>query len=157
LQLHASPLCPNCKADEWIFSWIGVNTPLASAIDNPVIHYLADLANHASLCDMGSYGSGLRKFHIFCDVFSIPESQCLPASFQVLHSFALWAATDPEAADPLLLNTTQFKPVSVSVVKKYLSTVQAWHIAQGWPEPLSEADHNCINWPLRGLENIQGT
>ena len=35
--------------------------------------------------------------------------------------------------------------------------MQAWHIAQGWPEPLSEADHNCINWSLCGLKNIQGT
>jgi hypothetical protein len=157
LQLRPSPLRPNCKADERIFSWIGVNTPPASTIDNPVIHYLADLANHASLRDTGSYGSGLRKFHIFCDIFSISESQRLPASFQVLHSFALWAATDPEAVDSLLLNTAQFEPVSVSVIKKYLSAVRAWHIAQGWPEPLSEADHNRINWSLRGLENIQGT
>jgi hypothetical protein len=157
LQLRPSPLRPKCKADERIFSWIGVNPPPASTIDNPVIHYLADLANHASLRDTGSYGSGLRKFHIFCDVFSIPEAQRLPASFQVLHSFALWAATDPESIDPLLHASAQFEPVSVGVVKKYLSAVRAWHIAQGWPEPLSEADHNRINWSLRGLENIQGT
>jgi hypothetical protein len=157
LQLRPSPLCPNCKADEWIFNWTGVNTPLTSTIDNPVIYYLVDLANHASLRDTGSCGSGLQKFHVFCDVFSIPESQRLPASFQVLHSFALWAATDPEAIDPSLLNAAQFEPVSVSVIKKYLSAVWAWHIAQGWPEPLSEADHNHINWSLRGLENIKGT
>ena len=75
----------------------------------------------------------------------------------MLHSFALWAATDPESVDPLLLANTQFEPVSVGVVKKYLSAVRAWHIAQGWPEPPSELDHNRINWSLRGLENIQGT
>lgn len=157
MQLCPSPLRPNCKADERLFSWIGVNTPPASTIDSPVIRYLADLANRASLRDMGSYGSRLRKFHIFCDVFSIPESHRLPASFQTLHSFALWAATDPESVDPLLLTSAQFEPVSVSVVKKYLSAVRAWHIAQGWPETLTEADHSRINWSLRGLENIQGT
>jgi len=128
LQLHPSPLCPNCKADEWIFSWMGVNTPPASTIDNPVIHYLADLANHASLHDMGSYGSGLQKFHIFRNVFMVPKSQQLPASFQVLHSFALWAATDPESVNPLLLTHAQFEPISVNVVKKYFSAVWAWHI-----------------------------
>ena len=157
LQLCPSPLRSNCKADEQIFSWTGVNTPPASTIDNPVIFYLANLANHASLHDMGSYSSGLRKFHIFCDVFSIPESQQLPASFQTLHSFALWEATDLESVDPLLLTSAQFEPVSVSIVKKYLSAVQALHIAQGWPEPLTEADHGYINWSLRSLENIQGT
>ena len=138
LQWCPSPLHPNCKADEWIFSWTGVNTPPASTIDNPVICYLADLTNHASLRDTGSYGSGLQKFHIFCNVFSIPESQQLPSSFQTLHSFTLWAATDPESVDPLLLTSAQFEPVSVSIAKKYLSAVQALHIAQGWPEPLTK-------------------
>ena len=158
LQLHPSPLRPNCKADERIFNWVGINTPPATTIDSPVIRYLADLANHASLRDTGSYGSGLRNFHIFCDVFSIPESQWLPASFQVLYSFALWAATDTESIDPLLLGNTQFEPVSVGVIKKYLSAVRACHIAQGWPAPL-EADHDRIqvNWSLRSLENLQGT
>jgi hypothetical protein len=152
LQLRTSPLHPDCKADEWIFSWTRVNTPPASTINNPVIRYLADLANHASLHNTRIYGSELQKFHIFCDVFSIPESHQLPASFQTLHSFSLWAATDP-----LLLTNAQFEPISVSVVKKYLSAVWAWHIVQGWLEPLTEADHSHIKWSLRGLENIQGT
>ena len=99
--------------------------PPVNTIDNPVICYLADLANHASLCDTGSYSSGLQKFHIFCDVFFIPESQQLPASFQTLHSFALWAATDPESVDSLLLTSAQFEPVSISIAKKYLSAVRA--------------------------------
>ena len=51
---------------------------------------------------------------------------------------------------------TSFEPVSISVVRKYLSAIRAWHIAQGWAPPLSEADHECINWSLCGLENIQG-
>ena len=49
-----------------------------------------------------------------------------------------------------------FKPVSVTVVKKYLVAIRAWHIAQGWPPPLSEEDHNHISWSLQGLENLQG-
>ncbi|KAG1759423.1 hypothetical protein EDD22DRAFT_782530, partial [Suillus occidentalis] len=80
------------------------------------------------------------KFHIFCDIFSIPEPDRLPASFELLHSFALWAMTD---LDP-------------GVICKYLSAVQAWHIAQGWPAPLSNSHHDCINWSLCGLENLHG-
>ncbi|KDQ52841.1 hypothetical protein JAAARDRAFT_137953, partial [Jaapia argillacea MUCL 33604] len=38
--------------------------------------------------------------------------------------------------------------------RKYLSAVRAWHLAQGWPPPLSEEDHTHINWSLRGLANL---
>ncbi|KAF8884477.1 hypothetical protein BD779DRAFT_1536632 [Infundibulicybe gibba] len=122
--------------------WVGVNTPPPSTIGH---------RNGAS------YGAGLRKFHIFCDVFSIPEARRLPADFPLLNSFALWAATDPEC---LGLNSyqlsVQFEPVSVGVVRKYLAAIRAWHLAQGWAPPLSEEDHNRINWTLRGLTNLQG-
>ena len=40
-----------------------------------------------------SYRSSLRKFHVFCDAFRIPEEDLLPASFEVLHHFAVWAAS----------------------------------------------------------------
>ncbi|KAG1736407.1 uncharacterized protein EDB91DRAFT_1009030, partial [Suillus paluster] len=44
--------------------------------------------------------------------------------------------------------------VSVTVVRKYLAAVRAWHITQGWPSPLSHDDHQRINWSLRSLENM---
>ena len=156
MQLNESPFRPNCRVEERIFLWRGVNTAPASTIDDPTIHLIAALASRASLRDTSSYGSGLRKFHIFCDIFSIPESERLPASFSLLHSFALWAAADPSMLDPGLPRDVPFEPVSVAVVKKYLAAVRAWHIAQGWPPPLSEEDHNRISWSLRGLENMQG-
>ncbi|KAG2051040.1 DNA breaking-rejoining enzyme, partial [Suillus hirtellus] len=134
-----SSLRPPCAAEERIFQWRGINTPPPSTIDHPVINFLANISNQASLRETTSYGSGLRKFHIFCDVFSIPEADRLPASFELLHSFALWA------------------PVSVSVTRKYLSAIRAWHLAQGWPPPLSPEHFTRINWSLRGMENLQGT
>jgi hypothetical protein len=73
-----------------------------------------------------------------------------------MHSFALWAASEPSMLDPSISISTPFEPISVAVVKKYLAAVRAWHIAQGWPPPLSDEDHNHINWSLRGMENIQG-
>ncbi|KAJ7216471.1 hypothetical protein GGX14DRAFT_297626, partial [Mycena pura] len=149
-------LRPCCLAGEHIFKWRGVNVPPPSTIDNPIIHFLASMASCASLRDTSSYGSGLRKFHLFCDIFSIPEVARLPASFELLHSFALWAATDPVIVAPAVLEGTPFEPVSVDTVHKYLSAVRAWHIAQGWPPPLSEADLDRITWSLRRLNNIQG-
>ncbi len=48
-----------------------------------------------------------------------------------------------------------FEPISVAAAGKYLDAVRAWHIAQGWPPPLSDANRERINWSLRGLENLQ--
>ena len=69
--------------------------------------------------------SGLHKFHVFCDIFSIPESNRLPVSFPLLHPFALWAAADPSLTDSDSLGRVPFKPASVTVVKKYLAAIQA--------------------------------
>src|SRR6266498_706717 len=106
-----------------------------------IIRFLADLASFNSLQDAGNYGSGLPKFHIFCDIFSIPEQKRLPASYDLLHSFVLWATTDPELVDNSIIAGVHFEPVSIATIRKYLSGVRAWHIAQGWPEPLSKSDH----------------
>ncbi|KAF8578305.1 hypothetical protein K439DRAFT_1362487 [Ramaria rubella] len=155
LQLKLSPLRPKCKAEERIFSWKGINMPLVSVIDAPLIRILASLASRTSLQDTDGYGSGICKFHLFCNIFSIPEEQRLPASFNILHSFSLWAAADPDILSLQLTQGTPLEPISVSATKKYLATIHAWHPAQGWPPPLSEDDHGCSWWSLRGLERIQ--
>ncbi|KAG1898426.1 uncharacterized protein F5891DRAFT_955592, partial [Suillus fuscotomentosus] len=156
-----SPLRPPCKASDRIFFlWRGVNSAPPSTISNLVIQHIASMASmasRASLRDTAGYGAGLHKFHLFCDIFSIPEPDRLPASFELLHSFVLWAVTDPEPGDSLLSVTgqTPFEPISVNVARKYLSAVRAWHIAQGWLPPLSDAHHEHINWSLHGLKNLQ--
>ena len=156
LQLAPSPLRPNCRSEEQIFQWRGVNLPPATTIDDPTICLIAAVTTHASLHETSSYGSGLYTFHLFCDIFSVPEMQHLLASFEVLHSFALWAATDPGMLRPGLTDSTLFEPISVSVVHKYLSAIRAWHLTQGWPLPLTDTDHDRINWSLQGLTNAQG-
>ena len=71
-------------------------------INVPIIQLLASLASQASLQDASGYGLGLQKFHLFCDIFSIPEGVQLPASFELMHSFAIWAVTDPKDINPSL-------------------------------------------------------
>ena len=153
----AGDLRPPCRADERLFLWRGVNEPPPSVLNIPVIERIASLASQHTLRDTTSYGSGLRKFHIFCDVFSIPEAERLPASFPLIHSFALWAAADPGASDlGSEFASTHFEPVSPATVDKYLSAVRAWHLAQGWEDPLSPDEKNRISRSLRGLANLQG-
>ena len=111
-------LHPNCRAEERIFLWRGVNTPPASMIGNSTIHLIASIASCASLWDSTSYGSSICKFHLFCDIFTIPEVERLPTLFELLHSFTLWVAADPATLGPELFPSTQFEPVSVAVVRK---------------------------------------
>ncbi|KAJ3730323.1 hypothetical protein C8R42DRAFT_649868, partial [Lentinula raphanica] len=149
-------------SDKQIGTWMMRNS-LPSAIsiqqdhnDNPVIRLLSNFASEHSLRDTKSYGAGLRKFHIFCDIFSVNEADRLPASFAVLHSFAIWAATNPKTLPEGMAQGISFEPVAVGTVRSYLAGIPAWHFAQGWSDPLSESDHERINFSLRGLLNAFG-
>ena len=131
-----------------------MNTAPPTTIDSPLIWYLVRVASRVSLTDQSSYGSALKKFHIFCDIFCVPEAERLPASFEVLHSFAVWAASDPDVIDQGLWEVGELEPVSVQTVRKYLAGIQAWHLAQGQPIPLSNNDHRRIEHHLRGLAKL---
>lgn len=156
LQLLPSPLRPPCCSNRRIFEWLGVNSPPSPVLSIPILQHLLNIANQASLDTSTDYGSGLRKFHLFCDIFSIPERERLPASFALLHSFALWAVTDPDPGDVAFADGTIFETVSVATMNKYLAAVRAWHIAQGWPAPLSDNDHKRLEFSIRGIAKLQG-
>ena len=108
-----------------------------------------------SISDSASYGAGLKKFHTFCDIFSIPEAERLPASFDTLLSFVLWATADESWAPPQSSTSHPMEPVSVTTARHYLSAIRAWHITQGWKPPLTDKDLDLINFPLRGIEKFQ--
>ncbi|KAI0732583.1 hypothetical protein C8Q72DRAFT_774125, partial [Fomitopsis betulina] len=150
-------LRPPVPAEERIFAWRGVTSAPLSTIAHPLVLHLADVASHASLREksLSSYGSGLQKFHLFCDIFSIPEVDRLPASYELLHSFCLWAVADPGENEVSMSGDILFEPIIVDVASKYLSAIRAWHLAQGWPPPLSDDDRKHISWSLRGLANLQ--
>lgn len=46
-------------------------------------------------------------------------------------------------------------PISESTLCHYLSTIRAWHIAQGWLPPLSDIQQDHIDLSLRGIAHIQ--
>ena len=74
-------------------------------------------------------------------------------SFEVLHSFAVWVASDPEILGGDLWKLGESELVSVWTVGKYLATIHAWHPLQGWP-PLDSCDHQRIKFSLRGLAKL---
>lgn len=151
-ELKDSPLRPNCHAIERILKWVGTRRPPDSMLNTPGLCQMAFLASEASIKDASSYGAGICKFHVFCDAYSVAEEDRLPASFALLHSFVLWAAADPD--DPLTKELND-QPVVVATVRKYLSAIRVWHIAQGWPSPIRDNYVEKINWTLRGLQCMQ--
>ena len=155
LDILPSPLRPKCHADKRIFKWKGVNPPIPRTT-NDVWSLAREVKMlECSTKDFASYGAGLKKFHIFCDIFSIPESDRLPASWQIIHSFVLWASADESDAslpDPPILPQT---PVADSTLRHYLSAIRAWHIAQGWLPPLNDVERDRINLSIRGIARFQ--
>ncbi|KAF9001472.1 hypothetical protein BDQ17DRAFT_1180883, partial [Cyathus striatus] len=149
-------LHPPCPSQQRIFLWRGINSPPPAVLDIPIIRHAWSLALRSSLNEATNYGAGLRKFHVFCDTFSIPEYDCLPAAFPLLHSFAIWAVTDPDPEDAMFADGTVFETVSIPTVRKYLAAIRAWHLAQGWPPPLSETEREHLEFSLRGMACRQG-
>jgi hypothetical protein len=154
IPIRPSRLRPDVPADERLFRWRGVNRPPHAAMGIPVLQHVADLASRSSLRDAGSYGSALRKFHVFCDTFDIEEEARLPARPEVLHAFALWVACTPDPLDPVFADGTLFEPVSVATARKYISAIQTWHVAQGFPAPLRDEDFARLKFTFRRLNNI---
>lgn len=131
LEPNPSPLRPECKASERLFRWVGVNPRPVSVLPIPAILFLQTRASEQSLQDTQGAGSGLRKLHLFCDIFQVPEADRMPASFELLNSFAIWAASDPDAKNPVFDDGSIYESVGVQTVSKYLSGIRAWHIHNG--------------------------
>ena len=124
-----APLRPNCKVQDRLCDWKGVKISPPTHVGRPWLPMIESKALDATVSDSdrASYGAGLEKFHIFCDVFSIPEAERLPASFEVLHSFILWT-TAYDRFTPFPSPPTD--PVSESAARRYLSAICAWHRLQ---------------------------
>lgn len=163
IPLAPSPLRPDVPSAERIFAWHGTrNPPAAVTPAHPFLTLLAGAASSASLkaSTLASYGAGLRKFHVFCDIFGVAEDERMPASFELLHSFVLWATADADILDDSLREAAEgipLEPISVSAASKYLDAVRAWHVVQGWEPPISEPQRMRLNWTMRGIANLQAS
>ncbi|KAH9937808.1 uncharacterized protein BXZ73DRAFT_76447 [Epithele typhae] len=125
-------------------------------MSHPLFHHLAQAAARASQ-PSGTYDTALHMYDQFCEAFQIPEADRFPASFPLLHSFCLWATADPDTVASLGPSAGSFpqEPISASKAREYLRALRAWHVAQGWHDPLSKGDETRIEWSLRGVANIQ--
>lgn len=120
---------PTYLHDQRLFLWKGVNTLPPSTVAIPLLERLAKLAAWYSLRDTGSYGLGIRKFHVFCDIFSVPEGDRLPAAFPSFIHLRFGQSQIPSKLSNV--EDVPFEPVAPSTARKYLAAaICARHIAQ---------------------------
>lgn len=65
-----------------------------------------------------NYGSGLFRFHQFCNEREIPESSHMPASVFLLAAFVTWAST---------------RNIVSKTIGTWLSGIHGWHMLHGAP------------------------
>jgi hypothetical protein len=148
-------------AKERMFAWVPAwkTPPPSGYLNHPAIQSIRQAAARSSLKDPGAVGATLGKYQVFCDQLNIPNAERFPASYELLHTFALWAAAPMTLLENMVekdpAKDVQFDPVLVPTVRKYLSDIRAWHLAHGLHPPLSDADWERISFDLRGLERLQ--
>lgn len=118
-----SPLRPHCFARERLLLWrpeisrlaidqFGRPLPLSTT---DIARLQAVLAHAWADSSYETYGSGLLLYHIFCDVFVIPEFQRAPTSPFIMALFI----------------STLAGSYSSSAIGNAVAAVQAWHILHG--------------------------
>ena len=118
LRLHGSTPRPDRSASDRIHFRKGVNAPPPTTINSVLLRLFAQVATWASLSGPTSYGSCLWKFHLFCDLFHIPETDRPPALCEFLRSFEIWAASDPEVLGSDLWKLGEFELVLIQTAGK---------------------------------------
>jgi hypothetical protein len=157
LQLRPSALRPDCPSERRIHLWHSPNPSARLPHASPFMNRARAIASEASLTgpECRAVGAALHKFHVFCAIFGTPERERLPASAALLRDFVTWATTEPNPWDPSLASGIPFEPIGADTARSYLAGIDDWHIAQGFPPPLTNSDWYAIRRDLRRLANVQ--
>lgn len=118
LQPLPSILCPPVSVKSHLQLWRPFSTCSAGALNlNPIdIQWITDILSHAwSGTALGTYGSGLLTYHVFCNSHRIPNILRAPASTTLLSALIASAAST----------------CSGKTLASYLYAVHAWHIIHG--------------------------
>ncbi len=114
---------PHVAAEDRLFCW---TSPFSHSFDDSLY---AEVLLDASLIlklaqssleksTLENYGSGLLRFHQFCDEREIPKSSRMPASVFLLAAFVSWAST---------------RNIVSQTIGTWLSGVHGWHTLHGAP------------------------
>jgi len=131
-----SHLRPHCLAKERLRLWTPLNARnLLDTNGSPVNLPQEDLMRirdvlAAAYADstVGSYGSGLLVYHVYCDRKEIPEEQRSPVSNLLLSAFI----------------ATLCGAYAGGTIANYVNGVRAWHIIHGLPWQRNKAETDAL-------------
>ena len=149
-KLAPSNLRPHVKAPDRAQHWIPLKTGTSSALDHPVLRELEQKALFHSLKDNKAVGSALRKYHIWADLFNIPERERFPASFQLIYSFGIWAVSTRSDVQQDFV----FEPVTKKTAMNYLDAINNYHTMHHLPRPMGEEQRKRIEFALKGIARL---
>ncbi|KIK98420.1 hypothetical protein PAXRUDRAFT_52962, partial [Paxillus rubicundulus Ve08.2h10] len=131
--LCPSPLCPSCKARDWLLLWVPIKP--RSILDSKATLSLIDMQRIYSVIAHAwadstkeTYGSGLLAFHIFCDNKNIPKLERPPAVPSIISAFISNLAGS----------------YSGSAISNYVSGVKAWHTVHGLEWALNDTETDAL-------------
>ena len=122
---HPSLLCPHCLAGEHLCRWVpaGISVPcdtLGTPLPLPpeaLQGIQTIMAESWAPSTQTTYRSGLLAFHIFCDQHGVLDTQCMPASHDLITAFVA-------AASRVRFGKT---------ISGYVAGVCAWHLLHCLP------------------------
>lgn len=135
LHLNPSVLRPACAASERLIKW----TPSSSRRQRDLngdtsplspedLQRISDVSAFAwAESTLGTYGTGLLIFHVFCDLRNVPEQQRAPAAEVLILAFVASIAGS-------------YAP---SAINNYVAGVRAWHIIHGLPWPVDKPRYDA--------------
>ncbi|CDO73030.1 hypothetical protein BN946_scf185007.g84 [Trametes cinnabarina] len=143
LQLNPSILRPACAARERLLKWTPSSSRRqrdangdASQLSPEDIQRITDVSAFAwAESTLGTYGTGLLIFHVFCDLRSIPEGHRAPADELLILAFVASIAGS----------------YAQSAISNYVAGVRAWHILHGLPW---NVDKNRYDAALAGAAQL---
>ncbi|OSC98364.1 hypothetical protein PYCCODRAFT_1008064 [Trametes coccinea BRFM310] len=135
LQLNPSILRPACAASERLLKWTPSSSRRqrdangnASQLSPEDVQRISDVSAFAwAESTLGTYGTGLLIFHIFCDLRNIPEGHRAPADELLILAFVASIAGS----------------YAQSAINNYVAGVRAWHIIHGLPWNIDKSRYDA--------------
>ena len=129
-------LRPNVLASERLEKWLPAIIP-RSSLPSELLNKQTQLALKAfAPSTKSTYGTGLLKYHSYCDTIALPEIYRAPCTTTILAGFITFLSGQ----------------YSKTAINNFLAGVKAWHTIHFIP---LEIDERIINNLMRGASKIQ--
>ena len=129
-------LRPNVPASERLAKWLPALTTHSILPENLLIQQKELALSSFAPSTLATYGTGLAKYHNYCDTIQLPEINRTPYHTNILAGFITFLSSN----------------YSKSAIINFISAVRAWHLINNIPYDVQE---NTIKILLQGAAKVQ--